>query len=151
MNTYSDFYNQFKTFVFGILIFLNIDKDVLIFLFCLIMINMATGGLKAIMIPEMKFSLDTWWAGLAKKSLLIIMILAIALLTKGLGFHEFKPLVTIVMKAMLLSEAIKILNNIRSIFDKKEHQSSDFISVLIGKMTDFFGFQINKLLTFFDK
>lgn len=151
MNNLTDIYNQLKAFAFGLLIFLHIDKDLLVILFSLILVNMVTGGLKAILLESMKFEFEIWWGGLAKKCLLLILILTVGLLARGLGLYEFKPMVTIVMKAMFLSEAIKIMNNIRSVFDKKEHKSSDFISLIIGKLTAFFGFYINKILMFFDK
>lgn len=143
--------NQIKTFFFGVLIYLNIDKDLLFILFLVIMTNMVTGGIKAILVPTLKFEIDIWWGGLAKKCLLLILLLTVGLLARGLGFDEFKPIVSTVMKAMLLSEGIKVLNNIRSVFDKKEYKSSDFISIIIEKITDFLGFQINKLMKILDK
>jgi hypothetical protein len=111
---------------------------------------MTVGGLKAIIVPTMQFSINTWWFGLVKKCLLLVLIMSVGLLSRGLGFSEFKDFVTIVMKAMLLSETIKILNNIRSIFDKKEHKSADFISILVEKLTIFLSLYFNNFLKIFE-
>lgn len=149
MTNPTDLYNQIKTFIFGIMLYLHIEKELLLILFSVIMINMIAGGLKAIFLEEMKFSIAIWWAGLLKKSLLLIIIMLLGLLSRGMGFQDFKIMVTIVMKAMLLSEAIKVMNNVRSIYDKKEYKSSDFISLLIEKITEFIGFKMKKILEFF--
>jgi hypothetical protein len=59
-------------------------------------------------------------------------------------------MVTIVIKAMILSEGISVFNNIRSVFDKKEHKSTDFISEIIGKVSNYLQFYMNKIMKFFD-
>lgn len=112
---------------------------------------MFVGMLKAIFVPELSFEFKLFWGGLVKKILLLVIVLTLSLLAKGLGLNEFQPMTAIIMKAMLLSESIKILNNTRSILNKKEYKSSDFISIIIEKITEFLGTKINKLLIFFDK
>ena len=142
--------DQIKSFIFGILLYLQIDKEIAMILIILICANMLTGGAKAIVIPEMKFSFKTFYAGLIRKSLLLIIIMVLALISKGLGFTDFKLMVTIVIKAMILSEGISVFNNIRSVYDKKEYKSRDFISEIIGKISNYLQFYMNKIMKFFD-
>ena len=129
--------DQIKSFIFGILLYLQIDKEIAMILIILICADMLCGGAKAIVIPEIKFNFKTFYAGIIRKSLLLIIIMVLALISKGLGFTDFKLMVTIVIKAMILSEGISVFNNIRSVFDKKEHKSTDFISEIIGKISNF--------------
>jgi len=142
--------DQIKTFIFGILLYLQIDKEIAMILIILICADMLCGGAKAIVIPEIKFSFKTFYAGIIRKSLLLIIIMALALISKGMGFTDFKLMVTIVIKAMILSEGISVFNNIRSVFDKKEHKSTDFISEIIGKISNYLQFYMNKIMKFFD-
>ncbi len=142
--------DQIKAFVFGVLIYLQIDKEIAMILIILICANMLCGGAKAIVIPEIKFSFKTFYAGLIRKSLLLIIIMVLALISKGMGFADFKLMVTIVMKAMILSEGISVFNNIRSMYDKKEYKSRDFISQIIGKISNYLHFYMEKIMKFFD-
>ncbi len=142
--------DQIKTFIFGILLYLQIDKEIAMILIILICADMLCGGAKAIVIPEIKFNFKTFYAGIIRKSLLLIIIMVLALISKGLGFTDFKLMVTIVIKAMILSEGISVFNNIRSVFDKKEHKSTDFISEIIGKISNYLQFYMNKIMKFFD-
>ena len=142
--------DQIKSFIFGILLYLQIDKEIAMILIILICADMLCGGAKAIVIPEIKFNFKTFYAGIIRKSLLLIIIMVLALISKGLGFTDFKLMVTIVIKAMILSEGISVFNNIRSVFDKKEHKSTDFISEIIGKISNYLQFYMNKIMKFFD-
>jgi toxin secretion/phage lysis holin len=142
--------DQIKTFIFGILLYLQIDKEIAMILIILIFADMLCGGAKAIVIPEIKFSFKTFYAGIIRKALLLIIIMVLALISKGLGFTDFKLMVTIVIKAMILSEGISVFNNIRSVFDKKEHKSTDFISEIIGKVSNYLQFYMEKIMKFFD-
>ena len=95
---------------------------------------MATGSIKAAIVPEMSFKKSILSVGLLKKSVLLIIIMVLALIAKGLGFSDFTYLVTIVMKVMVLNEGLSILYNCRSIYDMKEYKSNDFISKLLEKI-----------------
>ena len=150
MNNIQNYYDQLKAFLFGILLYLQIDKEIAIILIILIFADMFVGGLKSIILQELNFKFKTFYAGVVRKSLLLIVIMVLALISKGLGFADFKIMVTIVMKAMILSEGISIINNIRSVFDKKEHKSTDFISAIIGKISNYLQFYMEKIMKFFD-
>jgi len=92
-----------------------------------------------------------FWAGLLKKASLLIIIMVLALISKGLGFDDFKQMVTIVMKIMVLNEGISVFNCIRSIRAKKEFKSNDFISVLIEKVESNLTKYMDKLIKLFDE
>jgi toxin secretion/phage lysis holin len=143
--------NEIKAFLYGLIIYFQIDKDVSIVLITLIFIDMFAGAIKAAVVPEMEFRLTTFWAGLLKKSLLLIIIMVLALVSKGLGFTDFKEMVTIIMKIMVLNEGISIFNSIKSIYRKQEFKSNDFISILIEKIEATLTKYMDKLIKIFDE
>lgn len=143
-------YNQIASFTYGVVLYLQIDTEVAAALVYLILIDMFFGTLKAVLVPEMKFSLNVFWVGLIKKATLLAIVMVLALLGKGLGFEDFRSLLTTVMKIMLVNEALSIFNCFRSIKDRKEYKSSDFISLLIQKIESFLNFQLKKLMKIFD-
>ena len=126
------------------------DKDVTIILLALISIDMLFGAIKAATLDSMQFELVAFWRGLIKKVLMLTSIMVLALIAKGLGFEDFRLLVLNVMKIMILAEGISIITSIRSIWDRKEYKSNDFISVLLGKVGDFLAKWIDKLIRAFD-
>jgi len=143
--------NEIKAFLYGLFIYLQIDKEIAEILLILILSDMFIGGIKASVIPEMSFRLTTFWAGLIKKSLLLIIIMVLGLVSKGMGFTDFKLMVTIVMKIMVLNEGISIFNSIRSIIAKKEFKSNDFISILIERIEKYLTKYMEKLIKLFDE
>ena len=143
--------NEIKAFLYGLIIYFQIDKDVSIILITLIFIDMFAGAIKAAVVPEIEFRLTTFWAGLLKKSLLLIIIMVLALVSKGLGFTDFKEMVTIIMKIMVLNEGISIFNSIKSIYRKQEFKSNDFISILIEKIEANLTKYMDKLIKIFDE
>lgn len=144
------FIDQFKAFLYGFVIYFQIDKEIASVLITLILLDMFTGAVKASVIPTMSFKITTFWAGLLKKALLLIIIMVLALVAKGLGFADFKEMATIVMKIMVLNEGISIFNSIRSIIAKKEFKSNDFISLLIEKIEYNLTKYMDKLIKLFD-
>lgn len=143
--------NEIKAFLYGLIIYLQIDKDIAEVLVYLIISDMFFGAIKAAVVPEMNFRVSTFWAGLLKKSLLLIVIMVLALTAKGLGFSDFKLMVTIVMKIMVLNEGISVFNSIRSIMAKKEFKSNDFISILIERIERYLTKYMEKLIKAFDE
>lgn len=143
--------NEIKAFLYGLIIYLQIDKEIAEVLVYLILADMIIGGIKAAVIPEMHFRITTFWAGLLKKSLLLIIIMVLALVSKGMGFTDFKLMVTIVMKIMVLNEGISVFNSIRSIIAKKEFKSNDFISILIERIERYLTKYMEKLIKIFDE
>lgn len=144
------YWNEIKAFIYGSFIYLQIDKEIATILIILIFSDMFVGTIKSVSIPTMDFSMEKFWKGLLKKVLLLIIIMVLALVSKGLGFEDFKTMVTVVMKIMLLNEGLSIINGVRSIYDRKEHKNNDFISLLIAKIENYLTFYLDKILSFFD-
>lgn len=144
------FVNQLKTFLYGIILYLQIDAQVATVLIYLIFLDMLAGSVKASVVPNMTFSISNFWQGLLKKALLLIIIMVLALTALGLGFSDFRDMVSTVMKIMIVNEAISIFNNIRSVYNRKEYKSSDFISILIEKIESHLSALMNKLMKIFD-
>lgn len=144
------YWNEIKAFIYGIFIYFQIDKEIALILIILIFADMIVGALKSIFITTMKFSIEKFWKGLLKKVMLLIIVMVLALVSKGLGFDDFKIMVETVMKIMLLNEGLSVINGIRSIYDRKEHKNNDFISLLITKIENYLTFYLDKLLNFFD-
>jgi len=149
-NHINDYVNQLKLFIYGVFLYLNIEKELAMIVIAMIFADMFFGSLKSIFIKELTFQWSDFYKGLIKKSLLLIIVMVLALISKGLGFTDFKIVPTIVMKAMVLSEGISVINNARSIFDGKEHKSSDLITLIMEKIAGFLKMYLDKLLTFFD-
>ena len=145
------FADQIKAFFYGLIVYFQIDKDIAIVLIILIFVDMALGSIKAAVVPELSFRISSFWSGLLKKVLLLIIIMVLALVAKGLGFSDFKQMGSIVMKIMVLNEGISVFNCIRSIIAKKEYKSSDFISVLIQKIEYNLTKWMDKLMKMFDE
>jgi len=145
-----DYANEIKTLLYSFLVYLNIDYDVAIIMIVLIFTDMFVGAVKSVALPAMSFSIETFWAGLIKKSILLIIVMVLALTARGLGFADFRLMVTTVIKIMILNECISIFNSCRSVLDKKQHKSSDFISKLIELIGNYLLFYIDKLFNFFD-
>ena len=143
--------DQFRAFLYGVVMYLQIDTDIAKVLIYLILFDMFAGAIKSVLVPTMEFRLTTFWIGLLKKALLLIIIMVLALVAKGLGFSDFKQLVTIVMKIMVLNEVISIFNSIRSIISKKEYKSNDFTSLLIEKIEKVLTKYMDKLIKIFDE
>lgn len=143
--------DQLKAFLYGVIVYFQIDKDVAQILIILILSDMLVGAVKAAVVPNLEFKMTTFWTGLLKKALLLLIIMVLALVAKGLGFSDFKQMVAIVMKIMVLNEGISIFNSIRSILAKKEYKSNDFISLLIEKIEKTLTKYMDKLIKIFDE
>jgi hypothetical protein len=145
-----DYANEIKTLLYSFLIYLKIDHDIAIIVVVLIFTDMFIGAIKSVSLPTMKFSIAIFWQGLIKKSILLTIVMVLALTAKGLGFDDFKLMVTTVIKIMILNECISIFNSCRSILDKKQHKSSDFISKLIEIIGKYLLFYVEKLFGILD-
>jgi len=142
--------NEIKSFFYGVILYLQIDKEVAGILIALILIDMLTGSIKAVIVPTLKFSFGAFWAGLIKKVFLLIIVMVLALTAKGLGYDDFKILPLAIMKIMIVIECASIINSGRSIMAKKEYKSSDFMTILIDKIEAFIMKYLDKMLKVFD-
>jgi phage-related holin len=145
-----NYWNQLKAFIYGMFIYLQIDKDLALILVCLILTDMVVGVVKSVSLSGLSFSIDFFWKGLLKKAMLLIIIITLGLVGKALGFEDFKLLVQVVIKIMVLNEALSVINGIRSVYDKKIYKNNDIISLLISKIQNYFNGLLDKLLSIFD-
>jgi len=143
--------NEIKACCYGYFISLQIDGYIAKCLIILIAIDMITGAIKSATLPEMTFKKSILSIGLLKKSVLLIIIMALALMAKGLGFEEFKIGVSVVMKIMILNEGLSVVYNCRSIYDMKEYKSNDFISMLLEKIGNGIILAMEKLMKKIDE
>lgn len=150
MEKIDKYYNEICAFIYGAIIYLQIDTEVAKILVYLIIIDMSMGTLKSIVIKSMTFKMNVLITGMIKKAFLLIIIMVLALLGRGLGFDDFKMLLTILMKIMLVNETLSIFNSFRSIKDKKEYKSTDFISLIIDKVEKMLVYYMDKLMKIFD-
>lgn len=142
--------NEIKSFFYGVILYLQIDKEVAGILITLILIDMFAGSVKAVVVPTLHFSFGAFWAGLIKKAFLLIIVMVLALIARGLGYDDFKLLPLAIMKIMIVIEGASIINSGRSIMAKKEYKSSDFMTILIDKIEQFIMRYLDKALKIFD-
>ena len=143
--------NEIKGFLYGLVVFLQIDAYVAKILIALIVTDMVSGAIKSAMLPEMTFKKSILSVGLLKKSVLLIIIMTLALVAKGVGIEDFKIGVSIAMKIMVLNEGLSIIYNCRSMYDMKEYKSNDFISLLLEKIGNLIVFTMEKLMKKIDE
>ena len=144
------FINQVKTFLYGVVIWLQIDTDIATVLIYLIFLDMVVGSVKASVISSLRFTFNAFWHGFLKKCLLLIIVMVLALTALGLGFADFQEMVSTVMKIMIVNESISIFNNIRSIYSRKVYKSGDFVSVLLEKVEGYLSKTLNRLMKIFE-
>jgi phage-related holin len=143
--------NEIKGFLYGLVVYLQIDAYVAKILIALIITDMVSGSIKSAMLPEMTFKKSVLSVGLLKKSVLLIIIMTLALVAKGVGIEDFKIGVSIAMKIMVLNEGLSIIYNCRSMYDMKEYKSNDFISLLLEKIGNLIVFTMEKLMKKIDE
>lgn len=145
-----NYWNQLKAFIYGLFIYLQIDKDLALILVYLILTDMVVGVVKSVSLSGLSFSMELFWKGLLKKAMLLIIIITLGLVGKALGFEDFKLLVQVVIKIMIINEALSVINGIRSVYDKKIYKNNDIISLLISKIQNYFNDFLDKFLSIFD-
>lgn len=142
--------DQLKAFLYGVIIYLQMDKEITMILMYLVALDMLFGSIKAATLEDLKFEMRFFWKGLVKKALLLIVIMVLALVSRGLGFEDFRILIINVMKIMILAEGFSIITSLRSIWDKKLYKSNDFISVLLAKIGNILSKYLDKLMKSLD-
>lgn len=143
--------NEIKGFLYGLVVYFQIDAYLAKILIALIITDMISGSIKSAMLPEMTFKKSVLSVGLLKKSVLLIIIMTLALVAKGVGIEDFKIGVSIAMKIMVLNEGLSVIYNCRSMYDMKEYKSNDFISILLEKIGNLIVFTMEKLIKKIDE
>jgi phage-related holin len=125
--------NQIKTAIYSVFIFLNIDVDVVKILIWLMIIDTGFGIVKSVVMGR-RFSFKRLFMGLSIKTLVILIPMTLALVSKGLNTYDFTPLVDIVLKILLVSEGYSILTSMYVIKTKKDVKELDIVTLLLESL-----------------
>jgi hypothetical protein len=135
--------NELKMMVYSIFIYLHIDTDVVNVLLILMAMDTLFGVRKSLVLGDVfKFSL--LWFGIITKLLVLLIPMTLALVGKGLGY-DFKPLVDIVMRVLVVAEGISILSSYYMIRTKKRIENIDVVTKLLLAVRNL----LLKLMNFF--
>jgi hypothetical protein len=126
--------NFVKWCFYGVFVFLDINQYQSSILLIFMALDTCFGMAKSkrLGIP---LEWSVLWIGVMCKFVLLVVPMLVALLGKGLGY-DFKILVDVVMKAIILNEFISCITNIISIRTKKNVKNKDFISMLLNGLRD---------------
>ena len=141
----SSVWEEVKYLIYGLFAFLQIDIDVVFILGILMMIDTGLGIAKSVIVSKLSFTFPKLLWGLTSKAGILLIPMILALVAKGLGF-DFKWLVEIVLKILVVSEAISSITNILSIKEKKHIKNEDFISKLLHAVRQFFSDTLRKII-----
>lgn len=122
-----EYSNEFKTLIYGIFLYLNIDIEVVEILAILMTIDTLFGAVKVLRIKVEKFSFKMLMLGFTMKVVFILIPLVVALIGKGLGY-DWKSLVDISLKILIISEGISIFGNAIAIKTKADVKDFDIIT-----------------------
>lgn len=154
ISQWSDFIGEYlheiKLIVYVIFVGLNINVDVVKLLSYLMVIDSVLGVAKTFRIKTLQFSFKKLLWGLVSKAFLLLIPVILALCGLALGY-DFKFLVDIVLKILIMSETISSITNILSIREKKEIRNTDYISVMLHAIRKFFTTKIEKFIKKIDE
>lgn len=145
MTNIQDYSNELKSLIYGAILFLQIEIDVALILISLMCLDTLFGMIKATLIETLTFSWKALFKGLCVKLIILLIPMTVALVAKGLGMSDFKILVAIVMKALVISEGSSIWNSFLSIKKGEEIKQTDLIAVLIERISNYFKSIFDKL------
>ena len=138
MNTIHEYSNELKSLIYGAILFLQIETDVALIVVILMCLDSLFGMTKAILIETMNFSWKELFKGICIKLIILLIPMTVALVAKGLGMNEFKILVSVVMKALVIAEGSSIWNSFLSIKKGEEIKQTDLVAVLIERISKYF-------------
>lgn len=144
--TLGSHWSELKVFIYGIFAFLNLDINIVKVLLALMMIDTFLGVIKSIYVNNYIFSFKKLFWGIISKCVILILPMILALVALGLDY-DFRWLTDIIIKILIVSEAISALTNIISIKEKKPIQNGDFITKLLHNIRNV---MINKLNSLMD-
>lgn len=143
--TIADFWQEIKTAIYLLFAFLNIDMDIVKILSILMLIDTSLGILKSLYLKELKFTFKKLLWGIVSKSTILLIPMLLALVSLGVGY-DFKWIVDIVLKILIVSEAISSITNILSMKEKKNIENTDYVSKILHAIRDFLKKTIEKLI-----
>lgn len=138
-------YQGIKMLLYSMFAFLAIDINIIILLKWLIVLDMATGVIKVIRIPETKFSMKRFWSGFLAKCVLILIPVTVALVLKAFT-EDASNFVDGVLKLIILSEGISVFVNLMSIHKKEEIESQDYLYLIMKMIRRFFDKRFQEIL-----
>lgn len=145
MNNLHDYSNELKSLIYGAILFLQIEIDVALILITLMCLDSVFGMTKAILIDTLIFSWKELFKGICIKLVILLIPMTVALVAKGLGMNEFKILVGVVMKALIIAEGSSIWNSFLSIKKGEDIKQTDLVAVLIERISKYFKDLFDKL------
>lgn len=145
MTQLHDYSNELKSLAYGAILFLQIELDVALILISLMCLDTLFGMIKATLIETLTFSWKELFKGLCVKLIILLIPMTVALVAKGLGMSDFKILVGIVMKALIIAEGSSIWNSFLSIKKGEEIKQTDLVAVLIERISKYFKSIFDKL------
>jgi hypothetical protein len=145
MTNLHNYSNELKSLIYGAILFLQIEIDVALILISLMCLDTLFGMIKATLIETLVFSWKALFKGLCVKLIILLIPMTVALVAKGLGMSDFKILVAIVMKALVISEGSSIWNSFLSIKKGEEIKQTDMVAVLIERISSYFKTIFDKL------
>lgn len=122
-----------KGLAYGIFVFLNIDTDVVKILMILMAIDTLAGMCKAGVL-KVKISLSVLFWGLMTKLLVLLIPMTLALVGKALKMGDFTPMVAVVLRIVVVAEALSIFTNFYSIRIRKPVENLDIITLLLSSI-----------------
>jgi hypothetical protein len=146
MNNIENLYKQFTGLFYGIVLFLNIDKDVFNFLIGAIIINILSALIKVSLIDSLSFSFKKLSSGFKKKLTVLLLVLAVAYFLKALGYVDTINLTTNFMKLLIASEGLSTWYNLKSAYTTKEQKPEDYISIILFKISKLIDLMFKKVL-----
>ena len=145
----AEFWLEFKVILYAIFAFLEIKADIVFILSILMIVDTFLGIVKSVYVSKLQFSFNRLLWGLVSKAGVLLVPIILALTAKGLGY-DFKWLVEIVLKLLILSEGLSSITNILSIKDKKDIKNEDFISKILHTLRRVFKKAINRIINYID-
>lgn len=122
--------NIIKCFFYGFFALINLNYDLAIFLFAAMMIDMAMGVIKAIVLND-KISPRIFMFGFATKLLLLIIPFTVAVLGIALNMN-FTWTADLAVRVLLANECLSILANILSVKNRKKVENIDLVTIFIS-------------------
>jgi len=119
--------------IYGFFVWLEIDLEMFLILTIFMCIDSFLGAIKSVRLgDEFCFRKLLW--GFCLKLCFLIIPLIVALLAKGLKIGDFSLGVEIVMRVLLVSEALSCITNIYSAKNKVRIKNVDYISMLLNSI-----------------
>lgn len=148
-STLADYWHEIKFVIYALFVFLQIDFDVVKILSYLMISDTVLGTIKAVYVSKIKFTFRKLMWGFVSKCTVLTIPMILALVSQGVGF-DFKWVVVVVLKVLIVSEGISAITNILSIKEKRQIENTDYISKLLHAIRNFYTKKINEFISKFN-